>query len=188
MITLDFALSEARSITGLTKRDAATLQKYLAGNFALNNNQPIHNDRYEFLMDTFFDAWHGRMIICGVKLWGPKRPRKQKVYTVKVEPVYVAKMVEVIEARLASATPAQASNWADDEVIACDEYTENETPPCADDCAEEWVDDLDLAGCEDDDDCVLATGWFASSPCPARERLTLRSRIVRASSLFTMFL
>ena len=193
MITLDFALSDAASITGLTKRDAATLQKYLAGNFALNNNAPIHNDRYEFLMDVFFDAWHGRMVICGVKLWGPKRPRKQKVQTVTVEPLYFAKMVEVIEARLAAATPEQASTWADDEVIACDEYTENETAPSADDC---WVDDLDLTGCEDDsgsnDDCVLSTGWFASAPSPARsparERMSTRSRLARVASLFTLFI
>jgi len=198
MITLAHALNEAASITGMTKRDKATLEDYLAGTFALNNNAPIDNDRYEFLMDTFFDAWRGRMIICGVKLWGPKRPRKQKVLSVKVEPVLVQKMVEVIEARLASATPAQISTWADDEVIACDEYTENETAPCAEDA---WVDDLDLTGCECDDDCVLSTGWFAAAtmaaikrapatapaPCAARERMSTRSRVARVASLFTMF-
>jgi len=150
MITLsrirrDFA--DLRS--SMTPKDHATLARYITGLYAQWNG-PLTDIQYEIWMDSFFDAWRAKHTVMGVKLHGPKRPR-QKVYTVKVEPVLVQKMVEVIEARLAAATPEQVSTWADDEVIACEEA------PAVD----EWVDDLDLTGCEDDDTC-LETGWFAA--------------------------
>lgn len=177
MITLSHALSDCADLkSSLTRKDYSTLVTYITRVFAQWNG-PVTDIQYELWMDSFFDAWHGRMSIMGVKLWGPKR---RKVYTVKVEPVLHTRMIEVIEARLAAATPAQVSTWADDEVIACEEA------PVAD----EWVDDLDLTGCEDDDTC-LETGWFATpafipGSCPSPlARMT--ERYTRPLPRYTLF-